>query len=164
MSNSSVLAVHTDGRRLINLARMLEAAGYRVVAAHNFPEARAALGLRPSAVVTALQLGDFNGLHLVINGRALDPSLVAVVVDACYDAGREADASSLDTAYLVEPVRPGPALALLSALISASTDGDSVRPVPHYYRERRTTERRKHEAFDFVPDRRHRDRRHSAGS
>jgi DNA-binding NtrC family response regulator len=164
MSDSSVLAVHTDGRRLINLARMLEAAGYRVVAAQNFPEARAALGLRPHAVVTALQLGDFNGLHLVINGRALDPALVGVVIDACYDAGREADASSLDTAYLVDPVRPGPALALLSALISASNEGKSVRPVPHYYRERRVIERRRRDVVGFVPDRRHRDRRHSAGS
>jgi DNA-binding NtrC family response regulator len=164
MSDSSVLAVHTDGRRLINLARMLEAAGYRVMAAHGFPEARAALGLRPDAVVTALQLGDFNGLHLVINGRALDPGLVAVVIDAGYDAGREADATSLDTAYLVEPVRPGPALALLSELIGASTRGMSIRPSSQQYRERRVGDRRRCEVFNFVPERRRRDRRHSARS
>jgi DNA-binding NtrC family response regulator len=155
----SVLAVHSDGRTLVHMARLLEAAGYNVIAAHGFAEGRAALARRPAGLMTALQLGEFNGLQLVIDGRAVDPGLAAVVMDAGYEAGREVDTKSLQAAYIVEPIRPGAVLALLSQLISGVSLPPTA-PLAALYRDRRVNGRRVVDTPGYTPERRRRERRH----
>jgi DNA-binding NtrC family response regulator len=143
------------------MARLLETGGYSVIAAHGFTEGRAALARRPAGLVTALQLGEYNGLQLVIAGRAVDPGLAAVVVDAGYEAGREVDAKSVRAAYIVEPVRPGAVLALLSQLIAGVTL-PATAMLAALYRERRLSGRRRAATAWVSPDRRRRERRHEA--
>jgi DNA-binding response OmpR family regulator len=159
-----VLIVHPDGRSLGHLTGLLEAAGYGVIAAHGFSEGRAALGLAPSAVVTALQLGEFNGLHLVVAGRAGDPALAAVVIDAAYDAGREVDTVCVDAAYIVDPIRPGAVLALLSTLLARKPPDPLAGPLGVMYRERRGRERRVSPIANYIPERRQQERRQTLSS
>jgi DNA-binding response OmpR family regulator len=137
---------------------MLEAAGYGVIAAHSFMEGRAALGLSPAAVVTALQLGEFNGLHLVVAGRAADPGLVGVVLDTTYDAGREVDTLGAEAAYIVEPVRPGTVLALLSTLLARGKPPEMEPMLLGLSQERRQFDRRMI-VMPHVPERRRHQRR-----
>src|SRR4051812_9071531 len=57
----------------------LTAAGFHVTVADGFAEARALLsGYQQSLLIAGMQLWDFNGLHLVLHGKAVRPGLAAV--------------------------------------------------------------------------------------
>src|SRR5687768_6542185 len=58
----------------------LSAAGFHVTVAESFAEAKALLVTRhPSLLLTEIQLGDYNGLHLVMHAKALQPEVASVV-------------------------------------------------------------------------------------
>jgi CheY-like chemotaxis protein len=156
-ARTSVLLVHTNVSSLGMLAGMLQQAGYRVRRAPSFEEARSALAARPACLISAVQLGIFNGLHLVLDGRSRDPHLAAVVLDVRKDVALRADAQRLGAAYLVEPVDRGAFLSLVSQLMA----GASPARQEELYHDRRSGDRRV-VVLQFEPDRRHADRRRAA--
>jgi DNA-binding response OmpR family regulator len=156
-ARTSVLLVHSNPQALVTLSEMLQRGGYRVRRAPSFEEARAALAARPACLVAAVQLGIFNGLHLVLDGRSRDAHLAAVVVDVRRDAALQADACRLGAAYVVEPVEEGKFLALVAQLMDGARPGGPV----DLYQDRRRAERRCG-VLQFDPERRHADRRRAA--
>jgi DNA-binding response OmpR family regulator len=156
-ARTSVLLVHSNSATLVALSEMLQRGGYRVRRAPSFEEARIALAARPACLVAGVQLGIFNGLHLVLDGRSRDPHLAAVVLDVRRDIALRADAQRLGAAYIVEPVEEGAFLALVAQLIN----GVAPRDTTELYRDRRHTDRRV-VVLQFEPERRRAERRRVA--
>ncbi len=156
-ARTSVLLVHSNSSSLGTLASMLQQAGYRVRRAPSFEEARLALAARPACLISAVQLGIFNGLHLVLDGRSRDPHLAALVLDVRKDVALRADAQRLGAAYLVEPVDRGPFLSLVSQLMAGAPPARQ----DELYRDRRRGDRRV-VVLQFEPERRHEERRRAA--
>jgi DNA-binding NtrC family response regulator len=136
---------------------MLQRGGYRVRRAPSFEEARIALAARPACLISAVQLGIFNGLHLVLDGRSRDPHLAAVVLDVRRDISLQTDAQRLGSAYIVEPVEECRFLALVAQLMDGATPGGAV----DLYQDRRRAERRL-VVLPFEPERRRAERRRAA--
>jgi DNA-binding response OmpR family regulator len=149
--------VHSNPQALVTLSELLQRGGYRVRRAPSFEEARIALAARPACLVAAVQLGIFNGLHLVLDGRSRDPHLAAVVLDVRRDIALQADAHRLGSAYIVEPVEEGKFLALVAQLMDGATPCAAV----NLYEDRRRAERRV-VVLAFDPERRRADRRRVA--
>ena len=156
-ARTSVLLVHSNPASLVTLSEMLQRAGYRVRRAPSFEEARNALAARPACLVAAVQLGIFNGLHLVLDGRSRDPHLAAVVLDVRRDVALQADAKRLGAAYVVEPVEQGAVLALVAQLMDGATPSGATE----LYHDRRSADRRT-VVLQFEPERRRADRRRAA--
>jgi DNA-binding response OmpR family regulator len=95
-----------DRQRLDALA----AAGFTVLPIAGFLSARQSLSeFEPEAIVTDVQLGDYNGLHLVAIAQVEHPKTTCVVLGP-RDPALQAEAYQLGARYLVEPV-PGDRLA-----------------------------------------------------
>jgi DNA-binding response OmpR family regulator len=156
-ARTSVLLVHSNPSTLGSLASLLQQAGYRVRRAPSFEEARLALAARPACLISAVQLGIFNGLHLVLDGRSRDPHLAAVVLDVRKDVALRADAQRLGAAYVVEPVDRGAFLSLVAQLMA----GASPARQEELYQDRRQGDRRI-VVLQFEPERRSTDRRRAA--
>src|SRR3954469_18804318 len=88
-----VLIVDPDARSRAELVLWLRHPGYAPIDAVSFEEARHWLTTsRIDVLVTALRLGAFNGLHLVIAARGLQPHLRAVVTALEADPGVSGEA------------------------------------------------------------------------
>jgi DNA-binding response OmpR family regulator len=103
---SCVLLVATDPRELNGYERALHGAGCAVASATSFAVARKLIDQgRHDVLITALRLGDFNGLHLAIISRAKYPTTPTVVIGDP-DSGVEADTAAIGAQGLVRPVSP----------------------------------------------------------
>jgi DNA-binding response OmpR family regulator len=90
----------------------LAAAGFTVLPIDGFLNARQSLSeIEPEAIVTDVQLGDYNGLHLVAIAQVEHPKTTCVVLGP-RDPALQAEAYQLGARYLVEPV-PGDRLAAI---------------------------------------------------
>jgi DNA-binding NtrC family response regulator len=91
-----------DGHRL-RLINVLSGAGYRASGAATFAEAKQVLGSSSADLVIAEErLGAFNGLHVIVLGRAHRPDLKAIVMTAHRDPALETDARRLNVDCVVE--------------------------------------------------------------
>ena len=108
-----IFVVSGDDNRLSSLLMMLSGAGYSASGASTFAEAKEALGSRsPDLVIADERLGAFNGLHLIMLGRANHPEMKAIVTSSSNGSGLVTDAKRLNVQCLVPP--PSPAEWLLS--------------------------------------------------
>ena len=86
------------------LTRLLEGAGYRVVAASTVDEAKKAMlgdGAGPDLLISDVRMGAFNGLQLV----AMNPHQIpAIVMTGHDDPVIEADARQLGAEFLIKPL------------------------------------------------------------
>ncbi len=102
-----VLVVTPDNARLNVLLRVLIDAGYDARGAVSFVEAKRLLGTdSPELIIADERLGDFNGLHLAMLGRARAPHTKAIVVSRRKDPGLENEARRLHVPCLVAPSDP----------------------------------------------------------
>lgn len=102
---ADIVIVHSNATELARLATVLAAAGHRVRLASSFEEAKQVLaGPPPGLLVTALRLGSFNGLHLVLRTMVTLPQMRAIVIDTAWDPGLEAEARACGAIYLADPV------------------------------------------------------------
>jgi DNA-binding response OmpR family regulator len=98
---ATILIVDDHRVTRLGLAEMLETAGYAVVTAGTFPEARRILRESPPDLLIAdVRLGSFNGLQLVISGPNRIP---AIVITGYADSVLEAEARRGGAEYLVKP-------------------------------------------------------------
>src|ERR1700704_5347136 len=101
----TVLVVDVDLEALSAMCAVLADGGYEVMRASSFTEARQLLVLgRPDALITAVRLGGFNGLHLVIRGRSTFPDIVAIVTHPGPDALLQADIAGQHAVWMANPV------------------------------------------------------------
>jgi ActR/RegA family two-component response regulator len=119
----TALVVDADRRALAEMTAVLADAGYLVSQAASFADARQRLVLsRPDVLVTAVRLGGFNGLHLVVSTHAALPDTVAIVTHAVHDPALQADAAKYDAMYLVRPVDWTVFLDVVRGLLAARGD------------------------------------------
>lgn len=108
---ATILIVDDHRVTRLGLAEMLETAGYTVVTAGTFPDARRILRETPPDLLIAdVRLGSFNGLQLVISGPNRIP---AIVITGYADAVLEAEARRSGADYLVKPFDPDALLGLI---------------------------------------------------
>jgi DNA-binding response OmpR family regulator len=115
----SVLVVDADSKALAETSAALADAGYLVIQASSFADARRRLVLtKPDVLITAVRLGGFNGLHLVISSRATLPGTIAIVTHGVPDPALQADAAEHDAMYVVKPVDWPAFLGMISSLVA----------------------------------------------
>ena len=108
---ATILIVDDHRVTRLGLAEMLEQAGYSVVTAGTFPEARKILRETPPDLLIAdVRLGSFNGLQLVISGPNRIP---AIVITGYADSVLEAEARRGGADYLVKPFDADTLLGLI---------------------------------------------------
>src|SRR5918996_2505279 len=108
---ATILIVDDHRVTRLGLAEMLESAGYDVVTAGTFQEARRILRETPPDLLIAdVRLGSFNGLQLVISAQHRVP---AIVITGYADAVLEAEARRGGADYLVKPFNPDRLLMLI---------------------------------------------------
>lgn len=96
----------------------LSQAGFLVTPVNGFLDARQILAeLEPEAIVTDVQLGDYNGLHLVAIAQVEHPR-TACLVTGPRDPALQSEAYHLGARYLVEPVSLDRLSAVLAEIIA----------------------------------------------
>jgi DNA-binding NtrC family response regulator len=116
--SSEILVVSQDDANLAVMLGRLTDAGYRTRGASTFEEGKRLLEATPPDLLIADQrLGEFNGLHLVVRGRAGNPDMGAIVTTAARVPGLDADARLLDTEYVVAPTEPTDWLQPVSSVL-----------------------------------------------
>ncbi len=101
------------------MVQLMGDAGYRVTGVGSFEEARRALADHPDVLLTDIRLGPYNGLQLIIRGRALNPQLGAVVVTGHPDIVVQREAESLDAIHMEKPVNPEALLREVARALAA---------------------------------------------
>ena len=88
-----ILLVEPDADLRTRQAVALSGAGHRVAGTGTFEAARQALAADPpDVVITAVRLGAYNGLHLLIRARANNSNVAGVVTSRAADPALEAEA------------------------------------------------------------------------
>ena len=113
--HNRILLVEDDDATRGGLSRLLERAGYDVVAAIGVPEGRRALeAAPPDLLITDVRLGAFNGLQLI----AMSPRRIPVIVTTGFpDAVLEAQAQQFGATFLLKPIEPAGLLMLVKDLL-----------------------------------------------
>jgi DNA-binding response OmpR family regulator len=108
---ATILIVDDHRVTRLGLAELLEQAGYSVLTAGTFPDARRILRETPPDLLIAdVRLGSFNGLQLVISGPNRIP---AIVITGYADSVLEAEARRGGADYLVKPFDPDTLLGII---------------------------------------------------
>jgi hypothetical protein len=97
---ATVLLADTDPEERSPYATALTTVANRVCAAATFAHAKSTLlNVRPDVLVTQVRLGDFNGIHLALWGRAQLPHLRSVIIGQS-DPKLEADVHASGITFL----------------------------------------------------------------
>jgi DNA-binding NtrC family response regulator len=116
----SILVVSRDVDGLAATLDVLTSAGYRACGVSTFEEAKPLLAtMSPAMMITEERLGRFNGLHLVLRGRAANPAMGAIATTAHEDPLFEAEARRLNVQYLVKPANPNEFLLPIAQTLKA---------------------------------------------
>ena len=108
------LIVDDDAQVLSLTARWLQRAGYDAVVSTDFLDARVQLQVcQPSAVITDVRLGLFNGIQLGLLARELFPDVRVAIISGWNDPVMRREAAQLGAVFLHKPFR---AIELLSAI------------------------------------------------
>jgi len=119
----TILIVDADPSALAATARIVFGAGYQVVTASSFEDACTKLAyVKPDALIANIQLGPYNGLHLVFRARVAHPAIVAFVTHAAADRVLAADADAAGVVYLVKPLTSLAVVPILRARLATRPD------------------------------------------
>src|SRR5258705_13752063 len=100
-----VLGVGDDSQVLSLIGRWLSAAGYDVVLAGNFKDARMEIHVSaPDIAVIDVRLADFNGLQLGLLARETRPNVRLIFISGWDDVVLRREATRLNAAYIQKPL------------------------------------------------------------
>jgi DNA-binding response OmpR family regulator len=119
MTPLRVLVVAPTSPLAANLVEWLTEAGYEVILVTSFLAAKGRLDLTPSALISEVRLGDYNGLHLALRAKA---SEIPSIVIGNPDPVLEREAERLGVGYLTHE------LSRSSLLIALQSIAPSARP------------------------------------
>ena len=113
-----ILVVDCNSQASAETEQILTSAGYRSATVTSFEAATKSLSAdTPDLVVTAVRLGPFNGLHLVLRARAQHPDLPILVVGDDGDSALAADAHRFGAHFVSRQMDAGELLALIAQLL-----------------------------------------------
>lgn len=119
-AGASVLVVDVDRPAVATRISWLRSAGYDVSGATTFEEATQLLDKRPpTLLVVTLRLGAFNGVHVVLRGRARNPHLAAIVLGNTLEDGA-AETKACGAVFGLKPQMAEQLLALVATALTAS--------------------------------------------
>jgi DNA-binding NtrC family response regulator len=151
-----ILVVDTRVAARRRVADSIRRAGYEVIEAASFDEAkRSLIARRPALVISSVRLAAFNGLHLVHLGRLAQPKLGAIIFSSGADAMLQVEAERVGASILQEPVPTATLLSLIDRMLDQDPDSSSDLRLA----DRRSGERRGQAEMAFVPERRMSERR-----
>jgi twitching motility two-component system response regulator PilH len=117
--NSKVLVVDDTLATLGALAELLSVAGFAVVTAADFEEAKRKIDEEaPDLLIVDIRLGAYNGLHLVVRERLAHPERPVIMTTGFPDALLEAEARRYGAEFLEKPIRSADLIALVRKLLA----------------------------------------------
>lgn len=126
---AAVLVVYGNTAGLASLVEPLRKAGYRAVGTDTFETARRLLHTQwYDLLITDLRLAAYNGLHLVLHSRVVNPAAAAMVLTAIPDVSSEIEARRLGAHYIASPVGPESLLTLVGTVLERAR---RQRPSPY---------------------------------
>ena len=115
IATASALVVNPTLSEALSTVELLTAQGFEVTVAETFAKAKDRLTARPPALlVTEIRLGEYNGLHLVLRGKAQRSSMAALVVSGVTDPVLQTEAEAMGATFLVKPFTNTELLAAVS--------------------------------------------------
>ena len=134
-----VLVVHGETATRSHLERILAEGGNFVASVSDFEQARERLLFAPPDVlVTAVRLGRYNGLHLVVRARTDNPDMPAVVIDTARDPVLEREAREAGALYVDATIDDASLLALINRQL-AGKESRTAAAVPRKWARKRTS-------------------------
>jgi hypothetical protein len=113
-----VLVVGVQDSARSERAEALVRAGFTTLPVASFLEARDVLAeIEPEALVTDVQLGDYNGLHLVAIAQVEHPRTTCMVIGP-RDPALQSESYHLGARYLVEPIDAVRVASILAELVA----------------------------------------------
>jgi DNA-binding response OmpR family regulator len=128
--------------------------GFRVTVADSFQEALERLRVPPALLIAHIRLGEYNGLHLVLRGKAAKRDLAAIVTSGVADQVLQAEAEQLGATFVLKPTTAQEFSAAICRTLLQATGAPIRSPF-----ERRTSDRRATAPAAYYPDRRRGTRR-----
>jgi twitching motility two-component system response regulator PilH len=114
-----VLVVDDTLATLGALSELLTVAGFDVVTAANFDDAKRKIEQEaPDLLIVDIRLGPYNGLHLVVRERLAHPERPVIMTTGFPDALLEAEARRYGAEFLEKPIRSADLIALVKRLLS----------------------------------------------
>jgi DNA-binding response OmpR family regulator len=118
-----IVVVSPDGERLSTLVDGLLDAGYRATGASTFAEGKRLVAKEsPDLVIADERLGPFNGLHLIVVGRAHRPAMKGIITSHKQDPALEHVATGLDVGCLVDSTELSGWLSSISTALDHGTN------------------------------------------
>ena len=133
------------------LITTVSALGFHVTTVDTFQSAVQRLRTSPTLLVADIRLGEYNGLHLVLRGRAVNPNVAAVVTSGTDDPVLRRDAEQLGATFVVKPTTASELRAAICRTWRRDPEA-SKEPIRSPF-ERRRSERR-HLTEPMAEDRR----------
>jgi DNA-binding response OmpR family regulator len=101
------------------LAELLSNAGFQVVTASDFDEAKRKIDSEsPDLLIVDIRLGPYNGLHLVVRERLAHPEVPVIMTTGFPDALLEAEARRYGAEFMEKPIRSADLIALVKKLLT----------------------------------------------
>lgn len=127
----SILVVDDNQAMVASVVAALTSAGYDATGARSFRDGvRALADDPPTMLIVGLHLGVYNGLHLLMRGRAGDPSLRAIMIGPpSLFVAAEARALGAD-AYLPQPLDLSALMFAVRDLLDAGGDAERSEAPP----------------------------------
>ena len=137
---ASALVVDPRLNEALSTVALLTNQGFEVTVAETFAKAKDRLNTRPpTLLLTEVRLGEYNGLHLVLRGKAQRPSMAALVLSSVPDPVLRTEAEAMGATFLVKPIADRELLAAVTRTLFQRDRSEGPVRAPF---ERRATERR----------------------
>ena len=151
----SALVVDPSMPEALAIVSSLTACRFHVTVAETFSKAKERmLAHVPQVLLTEVRLAEYNGLHLVLRGKAARRDLAAIVTSGVADQVLQAEAEQLGATFVLKPTTAQEFSAAICRTLLQATGGPIRSPF-----ERRTSDRRSTSSVAFHPDRRKASRR-----
>lgn len=122
-----ILLVEPEPASRVATGKILAEADYWTVSVGTFGEATQLVSLDPpDLLVTAVRLGAFNGLHLVLRSRADFPNMPVVVIGGPNDLVFASEVARYGGRFVVKPLDREAFLRLISELLAGRPPRESL--------------------------------------
>jgi DNA-binding response OmpR family regulator len=137
------LVVDCSPASSLPIVNTLAECGFSVTSAESFAQGKARiLESPPTLLVAELRLREYNGLQLVLRGKARRPSMAAIVLSSILDSVLQSEAETMGATFVLRPVDSRELIAAaFRTLLREPARHPVVDPIRSPF-ERRTGERR----------------------